>query len=537
MKIELPPEFEQFVKAEVINGRYSSTTEVLKDALRLLRSCSEILRERKSETAAGIPKEHPPVRPSPEEEVQDRGVTPARLRAAIATYYETLRRDPVTGSHRDPFIQWLREVDSDDPSVDLRLKVLLILVNARFDQRTRAESALANTRAVFEAGLLQHHRIRRLNLAEIPTLKAPHQSSPEEWRRLFRQALPMLEDLSDSVIRRRGWTFRDLLAEMKGRKVPRFGDKTTRLAVRWLSELVPELKIDMSDSEVPVDTLVFRVAARLGIVDPSRERYWGAASPAARKIQEFAKQTFPENPSRLDEPMWMMGREFKNGGYCFPTRPYCDHGCIFSTVCPRHFYEQDPVAIGYGPDSGKQQVSRDDAASPPDIHRRPKVPGSGGKRGFLVVVSCANRKIWDTDRAARIRVPARDAYASSFFEKNRRYAEMFGDSWCILSSKYGLILPHEEIENYNVTFKERSGEQVRVDRLRQQAIEKHLDQYREVQVLGGKAYVTRARRAFEGSHTSVTAPLEGLRIGEAMQAVQRAIDAGEPLSRPTDPQP
>lgn len=34
--------------------------------------------------------------------------------------------------------------------------------------------------------------------------------------------------------------------------------KTSRLAVRWLHELVPRLSIEMSDFKVPVDILVAR---------------------------------------------------------------------------------------------------------------------------------------------------------------------------------------------------------------------------------------------------------------------------------------
>lgn len=50
------------------------------------------------------------------------------------------------------------------------------------------------------------------------------------------------------------------------------GVKTTRLAIRWLHELIPELKIDMSDSEVPVDRNLYRVAARLGLIDPNPDK-------------------------------------------------------------------------------------------------------------------------------------------------------------------------------------------------------------------------------------------------------------------------
>jgi endonuclease III len=54
--------------------------------------------------------------------------------------------------------------------------------------------------------------------------------------------------------------------------------------------------IDMSNSKVPVDTLLYRVAARLGIIDPESDTYSGANSPADKMIQQFARRTFPKYP-------------------------------------------------------------------------------------------------------------------------------------------------------------------------------------------------------------------------------------------------
>lgn len=50
-----------------------------------------------------------------------------------------------------------------------------------------------------------------------------------------------------------------------------------------------------------------------------------------------------------------------------------------------------------------------------------------------------------------------------------------------------------------------------------------------VAVLGGEEYVSRVRAAFAATSLEVAAPLSGLRIGEMMQRVRRALEEGRPL--------
>jgi hypothetical protein len=62
----------------------------------------------------------------------------AALRQAIEHYHGSMRL-AATQKHRDPFINWYRQSFGIEPKSDLRCRVLLILVNARFDQGTLAE--------------------------------------------------------------------------------------------------------------------------------------------------------------------------------------------------------------------------------------------------------------------------------------------------------------------------------------------------------------------------------------------------------------
>src|SRR4030042_1670838 len=90
---------------------------------------------------------------------------------------------------------------------------------------------------------------------------------------------------------------------------------------------------------------LYRVASRLGIVDPHFDTYQGRNSMGDIKIQSFAKIAFPQNPVKIEEPMSWMGREEERGGHCFPIQPRCE-GCLFETFCPRLYVHFNPSEKG-----------------------------------------------------------------------------------------------------------------------------------------------------------------------------------------------
>jgi hypothetical protein len=450
------------------------------------------------------------------------------LRQKIEEYHDSMRWDPAKGQHRDPFINWYTQSVANKYG-DLQFRVLLILTNARFDQGTRAERALENTQRLLAAGTLSVYPVE---LSDVPAINTRQRMKAERWRELLWRSLPGLRQLSNQIAGCDHWKASDLLQAITSARIPYFGPKTARLAVRWISELIPDINVDMGDSEIPVDSLVYRVAARLGLLDPVRERYWGPGSPGHERIQAAARQLFPHNPSLMDEPVWMMGRQPRNGGFCSPTDPTCDRGCLFASFCPRLWQQRDPGSVGYSaprpkPTSKGPVVSCTGSVSRPHPPATltaaiPVVPGRAIP-GLLVIVSCVKNKIWDVDPSAPRRSPANTAYFGSYFSKNRAYAQAFGEAWCVLSAKFGFVLPDDEIENYDVTFKNRSPDLITVCRLREQIVAKKLDRFAVIQVLGGSKYVDRVVAAFEGTELKIQAPLAGLRIGEAMHAVQVAI--------------
>ena len=242
----------------------------------------------------------------------------------------------------DPFMRWFRDKEVQGFFADDVQKVLAVLVDARFDQMTTAEKALANTKMVVQAGCLKG----AVRLKTLPVLIPRQYLSPEAWTESFVSALPNLQTIALRIVAQKNWRAFKLcdlmLCEIK---TPYLGIKTTRLAIRWLYELLPFLSIDMESYEIPIDRLVYRVSCRLGLLDPNTDKYSGQGSNADVKLQTLVKRLLPGKQWIFDEPLWSTGRKAVNGGHCYPVNPSCG-GCIFEAICPRKFLDFDPAEIG-----------------------------------------------------------------------------------------------------------------------------------------------------------------------------------------------
>lgn len=64
----------------------------------------------------------------------------------------------------------------------------------------------------------------------------------------------------------------------------------------------------------------------------------------------------------------------------------------------------------------------------------------------IVLISCVKSKRSHP-------APAKDLYCSRLFEAQRDYAETISDQWFILSAKYGLLEPDQQIAPYQMTLK------------------------------------------------------------------------------------
>ena len=337
---------------------------------------------------------------SAQEQASPFGLFESRFRDAVNSYHQHT-------PFKDPFVQWFYDSIALPHKSEVALRVLLILIDARFDQLTPAEIALENTKAIYKAGIAMRESV---SPREVPALKAPQFKQPEKWRLAFVAAFPKLRALALTIVDRREWTAAELLSEIKQAQIQGMGEKTRRLALRWIHDLIPEVSIDMSSASVPVDRLLYRVAARLGVLDPESQSYTGAGSPADVAVQAFARRISPENPCIIDEPCWMMARQ-----YCRAVSPECERGCIFHRMCSKTFCDRDPVEIGYHPIK-QPRVAQEHPADSAPLEGVPRQESAG-----LIIVSCVKTKIWDSVPSAPRHVPAQRAF--DFLCANIRFRE------------------------------------------------------------------------------------------------------------------
>ena len=147
----------------------------------------------------------------------------------------------------------------------------------------------------------------------------------------------------------------------------------------------------------------------------------------------------------------------------------------------------------------------------------------------LCVVPCGKTKIWDKNPGLGP-VAARAVYIGPFAKKCREYAETFyPSSWCILSAKYGFVRPEEIIPGpYNVSFNDPKTNPIDVRTLALQVLEKGLNDFDQVIVLGGRNYRMIVEAVFTDKR--ILTPLASCRgIGYMMSEMKSAVQMGKPL--------
>ena len=134
----------------------------------------------------------------------------------------------------------------------------------------------------------------------------------------------------------------------------------------------------------------------------------------------------------------------------------------------------------------------------------------------LCFVSCVARKL---PRSA----PAKDLYDSDFFRKARGLVEAQGWPWFILSAKYGLVHPEEEIAPYEKTLNK-----MRIVERRDwagnvlAALEPHLTGVRSIVFLAGMNYREFLAPELRARGIDVHVPMQGMRIGKQLQWLAEA---------------
>lgn len=133
----------------------------------------------------------------------------------------------------------------------------------------------------------------------------------------------------------------------------------------------------------------------------------------------------------------------------------------------------------------------------------------------VYLVSCVSRKRGQA-------CEARDLYVSDLFRKARRYAEASGCPWFVLSAEHGLVAPGRVVAPYERTLNTMPVADRRswAGRVAAQLAEAVPDLSRVV-FLAGERYREFLARHLAGRGVAVSAPMEGLRIGEQLSWLGR----------------
>lgn len=148
----------------------------------------------------------------------------------------------------------------------------------------------------------------------------------------------------------------------------------------------------------------------------------------------------------------------------------------------------------------------------------------------LCIIPCGSKKIWDTKPEAG-QTEAKNVYIGSFHKKCQEYASRFFEQWVILSAKYGILLPQDLIpSNYDVSFNSKSEEIVSLSVLKDQIAKKHLADFDELVVLGGKEYRKVVEHAFGCNHNFNYPLSECSGIGYMQQKLKNSLQNNEEIT-------
>jgi hypothetical protein len=238
---------------------------------------------------------------------------------------------------RAPFTVWFDNLQKERRFESVYHSLLTLLIYTRFNQTHSSESALENTRKTFNLSLSND-----LSIEEIPWLEGTPFFSGEIWRDLYFRAIPKLQEVTHRILEKREWDPFDL--DRLIRIIPHMTDRNSHRTIRFIHDRIPEVTVDVSPLPVEITESLYRVASRLGVVNPFFDFYQGKNSMGDLKIQTFARTAFPDNPGRAEELMNQLGAEDEEGP-CSTTEPWCQH-CPFESFCQKLFTGFNPSEKG-----------------------------------------------------------------------------------------------------------------------------------------------------------------------------------------------
>lgn len=137
------------------------------------------------------------------------------------------------------------------------------------------------------------------------------------------------------------------------------------------------------------------------------------------------------------------------------------------------------------------------------------------KQNILIITGCSKKKL---DSAVYLTAPAKDMYLGTLFRKVREYSENMGFDYAIISAKYGLLFPDDDIEVYEKVLKSREDiESIKIKV--EERLGEIIDQYDQIVVIAGKNY----RKVLEDIWDERFVYLKGTGIGDLCSIVGKSI--------------
>ncbi|WP_228550194.1 DUF6884 domain-containing protein [Salinibacillus xinjiangensis] len=149
----------------------------------------------------------------------------------------------------------------------------------------------------------------------------------------------------------------------------------------------------------------------------------------------------------------------------------------------------------------------------------------------LYIIPSGKPKIWDRNPELGS-TKANEAYTGTFHRLCQQYVKQFSDPWVVISPKYGLLRPDDEVKGtYDLSFNiKRNPEVISIETMKQQLDDKGLQHFSNIIMLGGKKFKPIMNQLY--SNAQVSFPLHGTKgIGDMQRILKQAIEKGQKISK------
>ena len=137
------------------------------------------------------------------------------------------------------------------------------------------------------------------------------------------------------------------------------------------------------------------------------------------------------------------------------------------------------------------------------------------RKKVLVITACTAEKLGNTPK---VRAKAKDMYQGRMFKLVRKLCERMGWDYVIISAKYGLIFPDEEIEGYEQFLKTKQDREIIKPKVLSR-LSKILPNYENILVIAGQNY----RKIIQQATDNRFLVLQAIGYGDFCSKIKRSI--------------